>query len=396
MPPVPAHRSELRRLLRRPEVIVWCMFVLCTPFYVFPSGLPQPGDFLMLLLFPLSLWGWNGRLFGVFARPYRILLLFVLWVTIVQYSWAIVLGRWGLFGRTTFILVPVYYYFNALMLLVSLVLYQRHGNGFLRLTAWCLLASIGVQVVGSFFTYYNPLRDRVFFNNPNQLGYYAVLAACALALLQRKLKLGQLVTAVGLLGCVYLGLISASRSAAGGAAVILVVSLVSNPKVVLASVPLIAALLLTGPVSRAIDRTERRVKVDQFPHLSFLEERGWGRIRNNPQYVILGAGEGGTDRFGDEAIGTHEIHSSAGMIIFSYGLAGTCLFLWFAWRVLQGAQLGAVLMLAPIVAFSFAHHGLRDSMLWMVIAMFLSLKHARDPSPLGAMAARGEAGVRMA
>ena len=388
MPPAP--RSELRRLLRRPEVIVWCAFVICIPFYVFESGLPQPGDFLMLLLLPLALYGWNGRLLGVFARPFRALIVFTLWVVIVQYSWATILGNWGFHGKDTFLLFPVYYTFNALVMLVSLILYQRHGDTFLRLTAWCLLLSIGIQIVGSFFTFYNHLRDRVFFNNPNQLGYYAVLASCMIALLQRKLKLGFLITAIGLLGCVYLGLVSASRAAAGGAAVVLVVTLVSNPKIVLASIPLIAGLVFTGPVAHAIESTERRVTVDQFPEYSFLEERGWGRIYDNPEYVVLGAGEGGTSRFRDSIIGTHEIHSSAGMIIFSYGLVGTALFVWFVWRVLQGSSLGASLMLAPIVAFTVAHHGLRDSMLWMVLAMFLTLKHRAPPlaAPAGRAVAR--------
>jgi hypothetical protein len=380
----PAQRSELRRLLRRPEVIVWCAFVICIPFYVFASGLPQPGDFLVLLLLPLTLYGWNGRLFGVFARPYRALLAFTLWVVIVQYSWATILGNWGFHGKDTFLLFPVYYLFNALVMLAALILYQRHGDAFLRLTAWCLVTSIGLQVVGSFFTHYNKYRDAVFFNNPNQLGYYSVLAACMIALLQRKLKLGLLFTAVGILGCLYLALLSASRAAAGGAAVVLVVSLVSNPKIVLAALPLIAALLFTGPVARALEATEHRVKVDQFEEYSFLEERGWGRIYDNPEYIVLGAGEGGTSRFRDGIIGTHEIHSSAGMLIFSYGLVGTSLFLWFAWRVLQGSQTGAALMLAPIVAFTVAHHGLRDSMLWMVLAIFLTLKHHRDPTPAAA------------
>lgn len=358
---------------------MWCAFVICIPFYVFQSGLPQPGDFLMLLLLPLTLYGWNGRLLGVFARPYRILMLFTLWVVIVQYSWATILGNWGFHGKDTFLLFPVYYTFNALVMLVVLILYQRYRDSFLRLTMWCLLISIGMQVLGSFFTFYNHLRDAVFFNNPNQLGYYAVLASCMIALLHRKLKFSLLLTAIGLLGALYLALLSASRAAAGGAAVVALVTLVANPKIVLAALPLIAAVIFTGPVSRAINATEQRVTVDQFPEYSFLEERGWGRIYDNPEYVLLGAGEGGTGRFRDSVIGTHEIHSSAGMIIFSYGLVGTGLFLWFIFRVLRGAHLGATLMLAPIIAFTIAHNGLRDSMLWMVLSIFLTLKHARDP-----------------
>jgi hypothetical protein len=55
--------------------------------------------------------------------------------------------------------------------------------------------------------------------------------------------------------------------------------------------------------------------------------------------------------------------------------------------VLQGSQLGAALMLTPIVAFTVAHHGLRDSMLWMVLSVFLTLKYRRAPPPSAAEAA---------
>ncbi len=87
-----------------------------------------------------------------------------------------------------------------------------------------------------------------------------------IALLQRKLKLSFLVTAVGLLGCLYLGLLSASRAAAGGAAVGSSSTCSSpSPKIVLAAILLIAGLVFTGPVTHAIESTERRVTVDQVP-----------------------------------------------------------------------------------------------------------------------------------
>lgn len=371
----PTSTQSLRPLLRRPEVVVWCAFVIASPFYVFQSGLPQPGDFIMLLLLPLTLYGWNGRLLGVFARPFRILLWWTAWVVIVQYAWATILNNWGLFGKDTFLLFPIYYVYNALVMLVIMILFQRYREALLRLTMWCLLVSVAIQVLGSFFTFYNELREAVFFNNPNQLGYFSVLVSCMIALLHRKLKFHMVLTAIGLLGALYLTLLSASRAAVAGAALIPLVTLVSSPKIVLAALPLIAALMFTGPVSRAIDKTEHRVKNDQFEEISFLEERGWGRIADHPEYIIVGAGEGGTGRFRDSVIGTHEIHSSAGMIIFSYGIIGTFLFGWFIIRLLRGAQFMAIMMLAPIIGYTVAHHGLRDSMLWMALAIFLAIKY---------------------
>ena len=38
------------------------LFVIFFPFYVFPSGLPQPADCLMVILTPMLFSRWNGRL----------------------------------------------------------------------------------------------------------------------------------------------------------------------------------------------------------------------------------------------------------------------------------------------------------------------------------------------
>ena len=48
-----------------------------------------------------------------------------------------------------------------------------------------------------------------------------------------------------------------------------------------------------------------------------LEARNYNRIWENPEYLILGAGESGLGRFGND---TNEIYSTFGSILFSYGL----------------------------------------------------------------------------
>ncbi len=42
------------------------------------------------------------------------------------------------------------------------------------------------------------------------------------------------------------------------------------------------------------------------------------------------------------------------------------------------------MFLAPIIAFTVAHHGLRDTMLWMVLGVFLTLKSPGAPAPRAA------------
>ncbi|MBX3154698.1 MAG: hypothetical protein KF773_01775 [Deltaproteobacteria bacterium] len=371
---------ELRQVLGTPALLSWTALITFVPFYVFDSGLPQPGDFLILLVAPLAIYGWNRRLPSEHWRILRPLFLFTLWVALVNYSYALILNKWGLHGKETFILFPVYYLYNATTFTVVLVLYHRYRETFLRFTVNAVFIAVTVQVLYSFaFPAHNSLREAVFFNNPNQLGYYALCAGCVIALCGRRVKLGMLRAGLGMSACVYLALLSASRAAAGGVVIIFIVTFVTNPRVILATIPIVVlALAIGGPITRAIDATQRRVAVDQFPQYTFFEERGYGRIQHNMEYIILGAGEGGTDRFRESIIGTHEIHSSAGTILFSYGIVGSMIMLTFLWRVIKGAHLRLLLTLAPILAFTVAHNGLRESMLWVLFALFAIVK--REPT----------------
>ena len=48
--------------MRRPALVTWAIYLLFIPLYIFPSGLPQPGDLLVLVVVPLALQHWNGQM----------------------------------------------------------------------------------------------------------------------------------------------------------------------------------------------------------------------------------------------------------------------------------------------------------------------------------------------
>ncbi|HEX4422678.1 MAG TPA: hypothetical protein VH165_32405, partial [Kofleriaceae bacterium] len=118
---------ELTRLMHDPPLLIWSLFVLMIPFYVFSSGLPQPGDVLVIPLVLVVLRSWRGRLDRRARRPFATLIAFTVWVILVDWGWALLTGNFGLFGPDTFLLFPVYYVYNTLVFLVVCVLYQRYG-----------------------------------------------------------------------------------------------------------------------------------------------------------------------------------------------------------------------------------------------------------------------------
>ena len=108
--------------MRRPALVTWAVYLVLFPLYIFRSGLPQPGDLLVLLVIPLALQRWNGRLGRDMRAIVRALMWFTLWVGLVDYAWVLVMGNFTLLGPDSFLLFPLYYIHNALIFLVALVL----------------------------------------------------------------------------------------------------------------------------------------------------------------------------------------------------------------------------------------------------------------------------------
>ncbi|NVB83276.1 MAG: hypothetical protein HOV81_33195, partial [Kofleriaceae bacterium] len=262
------------------------------------------------------------------------------------------------------------------LFLVGIVLYQRYGETFLRLTLYAINFTIGVQVLAS-FVYRTGSRGSIFFNNPNQLGYFALLAACVIVLLHWRLRLNLIVTSVMLASCGYLSALSASRSALGGIALLLALLVFSNPRVIIGVV--VAAVLLLfvgGPVANAVDAAENRVR-NRHSNAGFFEERGYDRIWEHQEYLVFGAGEGGLSRFDGDRKFRMEIHSSAGTVLFSYGIIGATLFLLFMWRLMRGAGWRLMIVLVPPISYAVAHQSLRFTLLWVLLAIFVVVKHER-------------------
>ncbi len=372
----------LLSLARRPPLFLWCVVVLLTPFYVLPSGLPQPGDLLVLPLIPAALIGWNGKLNKNFTKVLRSLALFVIWVCLVNYAWVIAIGNFAILK--SYAIFPIYYVYNAAVVLVAFVLYQRYGDNLLRGTMYVTLAAVVFQVAASFFYRAGIYRGNLFFNSPNQLGFYALLAASIIAMLQRRLSFGLFRAAAGLTGCAYLAMLSGSRAAIGGIAILLFLLVFANPRVIIiASLAALGLITVGGPVADAISAVERRVSTDRNPKLSFAEERGYDRLWKHPEHLALGAGEGDVTRFQDQKHSPGELHSSFATVLFSYGIVGLVLFLIFLFRLGQGSSLRLLAMLLPTLSYTLAHNGLRTTQLWVLLAFFVILKlpAAATPKP---------------
>jgi hypothetical protein len=365
----------IRLVVRDPALLLWSCYVLLFPVYFWSSGLPQPSDLCIVALLPFAMVGWDGRLVTGIARTLRPLALFVGYVVVSNLAWSAILGRWSLSAKEGFLMTPTYYIFDALLFVVVLIMYRRHRARFVSLTLNLVLASVLIQAAVSLVHVGGAGgRGAVLFKNPNQLGFFALLSASILTLGRRRFGLRTLPATVGLIACVQLAVLSASKAALAGTGILAIFGLLSNPRaVILAAVGFAGLLAFADPVIHAVERAQHRI--DETSRYGFLTDRGYDRILEYKEYWLLGSGEGDYERFEDTTlIGDHELHSSAGTLFFCYGIVGTGLFLIFIGRIVVGARLRNVVMLVPAGAYGLSHQGMRFTLLWVLLGLFVCVR----------------------
>jgi hypothetical protein len=366
--------DETRRITRDPRLLMWSMVVLLFPFYLFESGLPQFADIVASMLLITLLRSWNGRLANPLSRSLASLITFIAYVILVNAAWSVVSLTFSINAKEGFLIAPTYYIFNGLMFFTFLLMFQRYGERLLWITVRLVLASVLIQVTFALVMRGAVGRSTVMFNNPNQLGYYALLSACLLLLGQKRLKLSTLQVTIGLAACSYLSLISASKAALASIAALGIALLITRIRTMIVAGLVFGVLIFTdNPFSVAIERAQNRIDNDQS--FGFVEERGYDRIIDYPEYTVLGAGEGGYNRFKETSlIGAHELHSSMGTLFFCYGIVGSALFGVFLWRTMRRSGMSAWLIVGTGFAYSMTHQGLRFRLLWLLLGMVAALR----------------------
>ena len=366
--------EQVSRIKNDPHLALWSIIVILFPFYFFDSGLPQPGDLLTLLLLVVLVRTWNGRLPPGLVKPLKALVLFVLYVLLVNVVWSFAILTFTLNAKEGFLLAPSLYIFNGLVLFTFMLMFQRYGEFLLWITVRLVLASVFIQLAIAFIVRPSIGRSTLMFNNPNQLGYYALLSACIILLGQKRLRMSTLQVTAGLAAASYLALLSASKAALGSIAALGIVLVITRVRMIVVAGLVFSALIFTSnPFSRAMERAQHRIETDQS--LGFIQERGYDRIMAYPEYWFVGAGEGAYGRFTEvSAIGSHELHSSIATLFFCYGIVGVVLFGIFLWGTMWGAGLRAWVIVGGALAYGMTHQGLRFRLLWLLVGMVSALR----------------------
>ena len=209
-------------------------------------------------------------------------------------------------------------------------------------------------------------RTAIYFNNPNQLGYWALLSASIVLVCVRKTQ-AQFLFQV-LVFIVFLYLVSLSLSKAAILSFLMLVAIHCSRNlwhILIATIVGAVLIILVSDWLLFLDIVDRLQTVGQDSDDSAVG-RGYNRLWLYPQYIILGAGEGGFQRFSNVSI---ELHSTFGTVLFSYGVIGAILFGLILWRLYRLADLWVFAYLIPVLVYGATHQGLRFSFIWVLFSV---------------------------
>lgn len=357
------------------------IYIILTPFYIFSSGLPQPAD--MIVGFGAMFFLFSKKKNHIFRYPFikkvlKLLSLIFLLNTIYWFYFA------SQSIPTKIYMPPIFYTFNVVFMIMFIyALEGANSKRNINIVAFFIIVSVSLQMIlalagiqGGTRNIDNPTsRATIFFNNPNQLGYYSILMFTLFTILPSKYKKNLFILLYVTFATTYLVLYSGSRAALVSV-LFLAGYIVYNQgfKLNLKSMALIMIVVVSIPfvlqtefVRNKIYSIETRNKRYEDTQITQFQVRAYDRILNHPEYMIWGAGEGNNDRFNSYHNG--EIHSGFGTILFSYGILGFILFMQVIYIAIKRNKLQSLMLISPMLLYNLTHQGLRNALFWTVLAI---------------------------
>lgn len=361
---------------------LWQMFILTFPYYILPSGLPRISDiFIVSLAFRYLAAGKVPMMSGP-RTILKFLWLFVAYVFVISAVFALYLQDFYAVQTSLF------YFDNALAVTLAFALYSQYRERFLQASFNAIALCVTMQFAFGIKDLGNPNRATIFFNNPNQLGYFALIAASLLVYLSKVAKVKPWQATLYILICFVIALISLSKAAIVGFLFLFLIHSLRQPVVLITSVVAILAVNFAAPnLLATFDRAQARVAGIGTANDDSLEGRGYTRIIDNPQYLSFGSSEGQTSRW--TRYGGREIHSIFGTLLFAYGFPGVVLLSLFLYYCFKG-QGWHIFPMFAIAFYGITHQGLRFTLLWCLLAISWCVVHTlrerqaakRDPVPI--------------
>ena len=349
------------------------------PFYLFSSGQPQISHLILALLFAFVLFKMPSQFLNSIKENKRVMI-FMIYITYINLIWLI------LTEDTSFFVYTLFYLFNVLLFYSTYLLYENSliSSKIIRVAILFTLIIQFIFLLKSGLSFNT--RNMLFFNNPNQLGYFAIAIINIYFILgvnQKEEDRGKLEIIQNILVYVLafiLILFSSSKASIFSYILIMMYILyielierVNSLKIfisILLAISLVIVFITNfNTISNMAENTALFNRTEKIGTESddSLAGRGYDRIVEYPKYLLFGAGEGDFKRF---ALSHHkgELHSTVANILFSYGIIGFIIFVSFFLN--SKFYIKRVLFyMSPILLYGLSHNGIRSPLFWIALAI---------------------------
>lgn len=348
------------------------MFSIVTfPFYLMPSGLPQISSIFFVIIIITSLIKADKHYYTLFNINTLYLQLFVIYVVIVSLMWIVITNK------LSFLKFAVFHVFNYFLFFGFSYILSRYDKTFNNLPKFISISAF-IQLILSFGATNNwGDRTTLFFNNPNQLGYYALLSAAILVVYYKNKLTSSFWFYIGIASSLWLAQLSLSTATMLSILILIAYSTFSSIKSFLYFIIFICLGFILFLYYQDIE-LERFITVfDRINDIGSssddsVDGRGYDRIFNHPYILLIGGGEGAFYRW-KSVLSESEIHSTFGTILFSYGFLGFSLFLLFLKRIVFSGGMSTLIPFLTIVLYGFTHNGLRFPFFWIFLSICFAL-----------------------
>lgn len=352
--------------------ILFAIYVIVFPFYFFERGNPQIADIFGVIIIMLNI---KDIFLQIRSSNFtKLLFLFISYTLIVNAVWMAIIGEIKLI-KSSF-----YYVYSFFMMLSFYV--NIKDKKFLNTLVYALSISLMIQLLLWPFIKNQGVRTMMFFKNPNQLSFWAFSMLIISYMVQRLSSTKTYFLYLTLLLSTFFVFISASKSGIAASVIFWIFFLIKTRKqvIVFAGISVIGVsfLLATNKIDFSninfVNNVIDRVSEKKVSGIEDLNDRGYDRITNFPQYLFVGAGEGKYDRFNYRI----ELHSTLFNIFFSYGTVGLLLFGFALYEIIKKSPTSSKVLLGVLILYTLAHMTLRSPLFWISLLLIYNLKEVTN------------------
>lgn len=368
----------MRAVLSKHALIsTWvAMGLALVPIYLWESGGVQISHMLLAVGFVaiLALRGFRIDASGVLLTALSLLMVFRDGYSAVHYA-------------SFELVVPVFYGIFTWMAFVSLKIWLDDPRSARYLWAGILVSEV-IAISGVLYFGYGATigsdgawRSVGTFNNPNQLGYYAVCMLSLVGLLYLRGIIGRVMLGIMLAGILFLAIASLSKAAmlACAAGVVAIAFSLGWKRGRVAVGIVVVAVMLTVLVLE-YDSGE----LGNYKFVKRLQDIGTqddDSIASRGYSILteMGASEFlfGFGSQGVKDIVGHEVHSTVASYFASFGFVAGFLLVaflikWCRRLLLRDGLLGVMIAAFPVILYGVAHNGSRFTIFWLLLAFSMS------------------------